>query len=73
LASSHGFLAQAGPAVEDSGAGVVSRVDLAPVLTGVDLADVAVIGFADAADVKRPRPVVSGGAVVGLVTPWAAG
>jgi hypothetical protein len=40
-------------------------------LTVVDLADDAVIGVADEWGVRRPRPGVVGGAVVGSV-PWCS-
>jgi len=38
------------------------------VLSVVDLADDGVIGVAEGSGVRRPRPLVAGGAVVGSVT-----
>jgi hypothetical protein len=43
------------------------------VLSVVDFADDAVIGFAGVGGVGRPRLLVAGGAVVGVVTGWSAG
>lgn len=43
-----------------------------PVLTGVHFADDGVTGFADGVGVKRPRPRLAGGAVVGVVTGCSA-
>lgn len=42
------------------------------VLTGVHFADDGVTGFADGVGVKRPRPRLAGGAVVGVVTGCSA-
>jgi hypothetical protein len=41
-------------------------------LTGVHFADDGVTGFADGVGVKRPRPRLAGGAVVGVVTGCSA-
>jgi hypothetical protein len=45
---------------------------LAGVLSVVDLADDAFIGVADDWGVRKPRPVVVGGALVGSVTGCSA-
>jgi hypothetical protein len=42
------------------------------VWTGVDLADDGFIGVADDGGVERPRRLVAGGALVGLLPGWSA-
>jgi hypothetical protein len=49
--------------------GVTARERL---LSGVDLADCAVVGVADDLGVRRPRPLVADGALVGSVTGCSA-
>ena len=49
-----------------------SRERRAQVLSVVDTADDGVVGVADVLDVKQPRPMLWGGAVVGGLTSWSA-